>query len=191
MKDVGRPAQAERSSFSFDVNVGHPGANPVSVTLLANEAERRDLAQRWGIRSIENVSAELELGRWKRNGVRIKGLVEAAITQDCVVTLEPVSSTISERMDALFVSEGSKLARIETGDDGEMIVDSDGPDAPETFSGNSINVAAVCEEFIVLSINPYPRAEGAVFEEDLSARENEESEPSPFADLKAWRREGD
>ncbi len=191
MKEETGPARAQRSNFSFRVNVGHLGANPVKVTLQASDEERRDLALRWGVRSVEQVSAELELGRWKRDGVRIKGLVEAAITQDCVVTLEPVSSTISERIDALFVPEGSKLARFETDEDGEMVVASDGPDAPETFSGDAIDVAAVCEEFIVLAIDPYPRADGAVFEENQPPNEDAETRPSPFADLKAWRTGGD
>ena len=191
MQDDTRSAQAPQDSFSFRVNVGHFGANPVKVTLQASDEERHDLARRWGVRSVESVSAELELLRWKRDGVRVKGSVEAAITKDCVVTLEPISSTISERIDALFVPEGSKLARVETGEDGEMIVESDGPDAPETFTGDTIDVAAVCEEFIVLAIDPYPRSEGAVFEESQPASEDDDAGPSPFADLKAWRTQGD
>lgn len=180
-----------RDSFSFLVNVGHIGTNPVRVTMQADENERKDMARRWGVSSVERVYADLELGRWKRDGVRIKGVIEAAITQDCVVTLEPVPSTIEDHIDALFVPEGSKLARVKTDDEGEMIVESEGPDAPETFAGNTIDVAAVCEEFIVLAIDPYPRAEGAVFEEDQSEDEDDTVEPSPFADLKAWKTGGE
>ncbi len=187
MKQENKPAQ---NSFSFHVNVSHIGTNPVRVTMQADEDERKDLAHRWGVTSVERVYADLELGRWKRDGVRIKGVIEAAITQDCVVTLEPVPSTIEERIDALFVPEGSRLARVKTDDDGEMIVESEGPDAPETFAGNTIDVAAVCEEFVVLAIDPYPRAESAVFEDDQPEDEDNTVEPSPFADLKAWKTGG-
>ena len=41
-----------------------------------------------------------------------------------------------------------------------MHLDAEGPDSPETFSGETIDVGALAEEFFGLAIDPYPRKEG-------------------------------
>ncbi|MEM9106628.1 MAG: DUF177 domain-containing protein, partial [Pseudomonadota bacterium] len=148
--------EKNKENFSYRVNVGHISGNPVTVFLEANLREREALAERWGVDRVDCIVAELTLARWKKDGVRIKGQVKADIEQSCVVSLEPVSSHVDETFEALFVPEGSKLARIVTDESGEMVVEAEGPDLPETFTGDSIDVGAVCEEFIVLAIDPYP-----------------------------------
>lgn len=176
-----------QKSFSYKINVAHLSAKPLLVTLEADDRERRTLAERWGVSSVEAVTAELEVSRWKRDGVRIKGTVEARLTQSCVVTLDPVTSQIVEKIEALFVPEGSRLARVETSDIGEMVVDAEGPDAPETFHGDTIDLAEICEEFIVLSIDPYPRLEGVEMPPDLNGESADEERESPFAGLSAFK----
>ena len=178
--------EKNNESFSYNVNVGHLSANPVSVTMEADGRERAELAERWGVLKVDALEAELELIRWKRDGVRIKGRVKADIEQECVVTLEPVHSHIDEAVDALFVPEGSRLARMPVDETGEMVFDAEGPDLPETFTGDSIDVGAVCEEFVVLAIDPYPRKEGAVLEAADDTPAEEDRPPSPFAGLKHW-----
>ncbi|MCY6381233.1 YceD family protein [Hoeflea prorocentri] len=178
--------ESKKESFSYRVNVGHLSINPVSVTLEADERERAELADRWGVTKVNALKADLELLRWKRDGVRIKGRVQVDLEQECVVTLEPVQSHIDEAIDALFVPDGSRLARIPVDETGEMIVDAEGPDLPETFTGDSIDVGLVCEEFIVLAIDPYPRKEGAVLEAAEETPPEEDRPPSPFAGLKDW-----
>jgi hypothetical protein len=89
--------------FSYLVKVGHVSANPVTVRIAANESECRDLAKLWSVLSVIELKAELQIARWKRDGLRIRGKVEATIVQACVVTLEPVTSVIEEHLDQLFV----------------------------------------------------------------------------------------
>lgn len=176
-----------QKTFSYKLGVGHLSANPVHVTLDADERERLGLANRWGVSSVESVTADLDLSRWKRDGVRVKGTIEAHITQACVVTLDPVASIIDDKIDALFVPDGSRLARVETSDIGEMIIDAEGPDAPETFQGDAIDVAQICEEFIVLSINPYPRKEGAELPPAADGQVEDEPVESPFSGLRDFK----
>lgn len=173
-------------NFSYRVNVGHISSNPVTVFLEADPKEKKALADRWDVNRVDAVTAELTLTGWKKDGVRIKGRVQADIEQSCVVSLEPVTSHIDETFEALFVPEGSKLARIVTDESGEMVVEAEGPDLPETFTGDSIDVGAVCEEFIVLAIDPYPRKDGAALEPQAEPEEGDRTAPSPFAGLKAW-----
>ena len=179
--------EKDRKKFSFKVNVGHVSTNPVTVFLEADPDERKALADRWNVDRVDAVIAELALSRWKRDGVRIKGRVEADIVQHCVVSLEPVTDHIDESFEALYVPEGSKLARIVTDESGEMVVEAEGPDVPESFAGDSIDVGAVCEEFVVLAINPYPRLEGVVLESPEQTGDVDDTAPSPFAGLEGWK----
>jgi hypothetical protein len=99
--------------------------------------------------------------------------VVADITQNCVVTLEPIKTHIDEAVEGLFLSQGSKLARFEQ--QGEMVLDADGPDSPELFSGDLIDAGALAEEFFGLAIDPYPRKPGAVLDTSgMEAREETE-----------------
>ncbi len=180
--------ERNRKTFSFPVKVAHVGANPVSVNLEANDSERSALAERWSVLRVDAVTAQLDITRWKRDGVRIKGSVRASIVQECVATLEPVEQIIDEKLEALFVPEGSKLARIPMDENGEMVINAEGPDIPETFAGDSIDVAKVCEEFVVLAIDAYPRKEGAVVNMPDEAASNEDKAPSPFAGLEKMKK---
>jgi hypothetical protein len=101
---------------------------------------------------------------WKRNGVKVSGRVRADITQACIVTLDPVEAHIDESVDALFLPEQSKLGRQGFDGGGEILLDAEGPDSPETFSGEAIDVGALAEQFFGLAIDPYPRKHGVSLE---------------------------
>ena len=132
--------------------------------------------------------AEFEVKRWKKDGVRLKGRVRADIVQTCVVTLEPMEAKIDEPIDAIFVPEGSKLARGPILEGGEMLLDPDGPDSPETFQGDTIDAGAVAAEYAAMAIDPYPRKEGVAFSAHVESTEADEAKPSPFAALKDWKK---
>ncbi|MEM6464326.1 MAG: DUF177 domain-containing protein [Pseudomonadota bacterium] len=177
----------QKEKFSFRVNVRNLLSNPVRVVLDADEAERRALAERLGVDKVHKVVADLALTTWKRDGVRIKGEIKADVEQACVISLEPVKTCIDEEFEALFVPEKSKLNRGATDDNGELIIDADGPDMPETFSGDEIDVGAVCEEFVVLALDPYPRKDGATLDLPVDTSDEASESPSPFAGLENWR----
>ncbi|MBB4570139.1 YceD family protein [Rhizobium leucaenae] len=180
---------SDETPFSYLVKVGHISANPVDVHLEADKRELVGLAALWDVLSVEKLSAELKISRWKRDGVRIKGNVRAKIVQACVVTLEPVESEIDEDFEHIFIPEDSKLARAPAMDAGEMVLDPDGPDLPETFTGDTIDAGAVVTEFAALAIDPYPRKPGIEFEGHIEDSGEDDKKPSPFAVLKDWKKE--
>ncbi|NTF41565.1 DUF177 domain-containing protein [Rhizobium rhizogenes] len=175
--------------FSYFVKVGHISANPVEVHVEADKRELAGLAELWDVLSVEKLEADLKISRWKRDGVRIKGDVRAKIVQACVVTLEPVESEINENFEHIFVPEDSKLARAPSVDAGEMVLDPDGPDIPETFTGDTIDAGAVVAEFAALAIDPYPRKPGVEFDGHIEDTGESDRKPSPFAVLKDWKKE--
>ena len=184
-----RHAANDDLPFSYPVKVGHISANPVRIVLEANAEELKALAKFWNVVSVDYLKAELQVTRWKKDGVKIKGEVHAAVTQSCVVTLEPVTSKIDEPVEHIFVPEGSKLARMVTNEEGEIVLDPDGPDIPDQFTGDSIDVGAAVAEFAALAIDPYPRKPDAEFPEAADKEPEEEKRPSPFAALKDWKKD--
>lgn len=176
--------------FSYLVKVGHVSNNPVEVTLSADAEERAGLAKLWSVLEVKALSATFQVLRWKRDGVRIKGRVEADIVQACVVTLDPVEAHIDEPVEVIFVPEGSKLARLPVATEtGEMLLDPDGPDAPEIFTGDTIDAGVVAAEHVALAIDPYPRRADVAFESHIESSDKDDRKPSPFAVLKDWKKD--
>lgn len=180
---------ADASAFSYQVKVGHVSANPVQVHVEADARERAALGELWQVEAVNRLTADLQINRWKKDGIRIWGRVEGEIVQACVVTLEPVVSEIRQEIDQIFVPEGSKLARIVTDEAGEMVLDPDGPDLPETFVGDTIDAGAVVAEFAALGIDPYPKKPGAHFAGHIESDDAKDRPPSPFAVLKGWKKD--
>ncbi|QPC93555.1 DUF177 domain-containing protein [Mesorhizobium sp. INR15] len=148
------------SPVSFVANVARLPHKGLPVVIIADEAQRTELAREHDLLSVENYRAEILVAPWKRNGLKITGRVEADITQACIVTLEPVQAHVDEAVEALFLPEDSKFGREGFDSAGEIMLDADGPDSPETFSGDKIDVGALAEQFFGLAIDPYPRKQG-------------------------------
>lgn len=170
--------------FSHPLKVGQINHNAIELRLVPDPGELKALAALWNIPAIETLQADIKVRRWKKDGVRIMGNVTATVIQSCVVTLEPVQSRLAEEIDQIYVPEGSLLARIPANDQGELVIDPEGPDLPETFAGDTIDVGAIVAEFAALGLDPYPRKPGAEFATRLGVAEAAERPPSPFAVLK-------
>jgi hypothetical protein len=172
-----------KSPVSFDVNVLRLPRKGMPVAIDADERQRAALAGVHGLLSVESFRADLLVTPWKGDGVRIAGRVGGAIVQPCVVTLDPVPATVDEAVEAIFIPVGSSLARHMSDPSGEILVDPDGPDAPELFSGDTIDVGALAEEFFALGIDPYPRSGGAAGGVVHAEGDDDPAPPSPFAAL--------
>lgn len=180
----------ELPPFSYPVKVGHVSANAVAVHVEADARELEGLAELWDVLTVKSLKADLQIARWKKDGIRLKGRVEAEIVQECVVTLEPVESKIDETFEQIFVPEGSKLARIVTSETAEMVLDPDGPDLPEAFTGDTIDAGVVVAEFAALAIDPYPRKADINFKDHIESDPTDKSQkPNPFAALKDWKKD--
>lgn len=161
--------EQDGNPVSFEVSITRLPQKGMPVVFEADARQRQALAEVHDLLSVERFRAELLVSPWKRNGVRVTGAVHAAITQQCVVTLEPIEATVDEEIDSIFLPADSKLGRLGFGEGGEILVDADGPDAPETFSGDTIDVGALAAEFFGLGVDPYPRKPGASLEPEGDA----------------------
>lgn len=111
------------------------------------------------------------------------GRLKGVLVQACVVTLEPVPQRVDERVDLVFVPETSKLARIAPEGDGELHLDPEGADIPETFRGDTIDLGAILAELASLALDPYPRADGVEFSQHDTDPDPDGGKVSPFAAL--------
>lgn len=165
---------------------------PLTETIEATESERRALAERLELESIDSLTATVRL-RATRGGqmIRVSGVLEADVVQTCIVSLDPVPAHVSESFEALFAPP----SLIE--DPGEEIdIDpylSD-EDEPEPMLNNRIDIGELTAQHLSLGLDPYPRAGDAAFEgyddgeeEEAAAVEpdlpEEPQKPNPFAVL--------
>ncbi|MCM2505805.1 DUF177 domain-containing protein [Aureimonas altamirensis] len=187
MKDEKPVVDAGRRCLDLTVVVRSLPKTGNRVTFEASDKERAALAAFLEILSVDALTADLTVAPWRRDGVSVKGAMSAIVRQVSVVTLEPVEERIDQDLDLVFLPEHSRLARIDSGDDGEIHLDPDGDDIPETFSGDRIDLGAALEEQLALALEPYPREDGAAFEAFDTDPEPDARAPSPFAGLKGLK----
>ncbi len=170
------------SPISFPVHVSRLPKKGMPVKIVADADQRAALAAIHGLQAIESLEADLLVEAWRADGVRVSGDIRAELQQICVASGDPIPTGIDARFEALYVPDGSKLTR-PRGEGGEMMIDPEGPDMPETFEGDTIDVGQVAEEFFALELDPSPRREGAAF----APAGDEEPEGPLQAKLKAIR----
>lgn len=173
----------DHPAISFKADVSRLPESGITVRMDATSEELEALALRHGVEEVTSFHAEIKLTRWKMDGVRARGYVDADIVQRCVVTLEPLEMRVREEIDMIFLPEGADLVRNAPGEGQELIVDFDGEDVPETFSGNKIDLGGVAEEIFDLGIDPYPRKAGAEIAANSDVAREADTGNSPFAAL--------
>lgn len=174
------------SPVTFLAHVARLPQRGMPVVIEADEKARLALARLHGLEAVRAFRAELLVERWRRDGVRVSGRVSASVVQRCIVTLEPVEAMIDEGVEITLLPEQSHLVRIPEG--GEMVLDAEGADIPDTFDGESIDIGALAEEYFELAIDAYPRKAGAAVAPVADGQP--EKEPSPFAKLANWKPKG-
>ena len=171
-----------RSAIAHMISVNRLPQRGMPVRLEANDKERAALARDHGLVEVKNFIADLTVAKWRGDGVKVTGTVAADIVQTCSVTLEPMDAHVDNDVDAVFVPENSKLARMDTDANGEILLDAEGPDSPESFAGDQLDVGHLAEEFFELGIDPYPRKPDAQLP-PVSEADREPAKISPFAKL--------
>lgn len=168
----------------IEIDVTRLPAKGRRVKFEASDKEMQALASSFGLLNVETFGAELHISTWRRDGAKIEGSLLGKIEQSCVVSLKPVSQTINEEISLIYVQEGSPFAKPELDANGELLLDPDGADLPDTFDGTSIDISLLMLEVFALAIDPHPRAEGVSMDEIYKSDENvDDRPPSPFAVL--------
>ena len=88
----------------------------------------------------------------------LSGRLRADLSQACVVTLEPVASTVEEDFEAVFWPQEDMPAPVS----GEVAID-DEPEREPIVAGQ-IEVGRVVFESLAAALDPFPRKPGAVLD---------------------------
>lgn len=127
------------------------------VSLAADERERAALARRFGLLAVARLEARFRLER-EGAGVLAVGRVEAAVTQACSLSGEPIEARVDEPVRLRFVED--EVA-------GEEVELTEGDLDTMRIEGGAIDLGEAAAETMALALDPFPRAPGA--EEALRA----------------------
>ncbi len=150
------------------------------VHIIATDAEKAALADQAGILGISRLEASFHVIKGSGSLVAVQGHIAADVTQACSVTLDPVTETVEADVALTYTLKPSDLGK-------EIDLAPDDEDFPEPVEDGQIDFGALVAEYLVLNLNPYPRAAGASFDEQQWSDhdpDDEVSEPAhPFAAL--------
>jgi hypothetical protein len=127
--------------------------------IIADEHARAAVARLAGVVDLPRLEASFDLTPHRDNGMRIIGRVSAAVIQTCSVSLESMTSEVTEEVDLVFLpspAEASGPTRREV----EVLLE----DEPELLIDGKIDLGGIATEFLMLGINPYPRKADSLFE---------------------------
>ncbi|HET7852633.1 MAG TPA: DUF177 domain-containing protein [Methyloceanibacter sp.] len=148
-----------------------------------NRAERETIAALLDLRALDRLTFTFRLHRRGQGRLALQGTLAAAVTQTCVVSLEPVESTLDVPVEVEFwpvpMIDDLAASPDEAASHGTL-------DWPEPIEGGKIDLGPVIYETLATALDPYPKREGVSFEwsETPSTGAEPEQAESPFAALK-------
>jgi uncharacterized metal-binding protein YceD (DUF177 family) len=158
--------------FSREIRAHDIGGHTRQQMIEADEAERAALARRFGLLTLDRLTAALELRR-EAAGIRVTGQVHGSGDQACVATGEPLPFLITEPV-ALLLTEAAP--------EGDEIELADADLDTEPLAGDVIDMGEIAAQAFALGLDPYPRstkpAPGVISEDEARAK------ASPFSVLK-------
>lgn len=170
------------------VSLNELGGGPVEFDIVPTPEELKGLARRFNLRSLDSLHASGLVSELRGGAaLRVEGRLRASLTQNCVVTLEPVTQTVDEP----FCLDFGDNADVIDAATGELVVAPD-QDRPDPMPVGGIDLGEIVSEQLALAIDPYPRKEGA----DLDAVLRQhgisagDGKPNPFAALAALKSKG-
>jgi uncharacterized metal-binding protein YceD (DUF177 family) len=176
-------AMSDRLELSRPFDVQSLGGGEVAVEIVTTAEERAALARRFDLLSLDELRAEMRVSGSALGTVRVTGTMDAVVEQACVVTLDPLRSTLRGTIERSFQEV---LEEDKQGGEIEVRVDDD---AADPLVGGEIDLGEVVAEQLGLELDPFPRKPGAVFEPPAEETADSGEEPaSPFAGLAALKK---
>lgn len=159
-------------AFAFRVDIGELPAGGRVYEVEAGAAERDAIARRLGAPALNRLRGVFAL-RATKGGLVLEGRLDAALTRECVVSLEPFEEVLEEDFRIVFARAAGPA-----GEDGALLVEED---TPEPLEEDSLDLAEILVQQLSLAMAPHPRKPGA---EPLRAAGGRTETGSPFEKLK-------
>jgi hypothetical protein len=184
------PAEQE---WSHKVAAADIPAAGLKIEIEADERQRRDVARRLKVESVEGLAASFKVTRAAGSAlISVTGSVAGRVTQLCVSTGKPVVSEVYEEFDAYYTDRDSTVSFIKArherlgrmGDAEVQILEEHDDPEPLTEEGE-IDLGELAVQYLSLAVEPYPRAEEAKNAPETTVKEPETHRP--FEALKNWK----
>lgn len=152
--------------------------------IVASPEECAAIAQALDLVSLDSLVFSYTLKRLGDGKIRLKGQLQAACQQRCVISLDPVEAVISEQAEIEFwPPEQLSLLEEQAGEDGVDIP----LDGPEPIIDGEIDPGQLAYEIFASGLEPYPRKSGAEFEGVGADALPETEKDGPFAALQVLK----
>ena len=157
----------------------------VQGEIVAMPSELAAIAKLLDLKGLGQLTFTYRLNHGGGDRLRLTGRLTASATQTCVVSLEPVESSIDVPAEAEFwreelIDQLQKSAD-EPGGPGHL-------DWPEQIVDGKIDLGPFIYETLATSLDPYPRKQGVSFDWSQGAPGQGGSGSGPFAALAGLKR---
>ncbi len=121
------------------------------ITVTATDEECSAVSSLFGLPAIATLSGRFVVTPERRGQFRVHLEVTAAVTQTCVVTLEPVEQSIVEQATLILMPHDIAARTEERADEPDII----------PVSGQNTDFGILLTEQLALALDPYPRKRDA------------------------------
>ncbi len=152
------------------------------VQRKATREECALLARSLDIPTVDRLEVRYHIKPLSGGRYRLEGTLIADVVQSCIVTLDPVRSTIEDQIQVEFRSDAPQEPQGKLGD--ELIVLE--VTEYEPLEHNRLEVGRIIAETLAAALPAYPRAPGAALEKH-EAGPTEPGPANPFSALAGWK----
>ncbi len=175
------PMSRIRPEFSRPIAADSVGSQAQHREIVADAAERAALARRFGLLSLDRLTAVLELRRHAGEIIGLTGRLVGDVVQSCVVSLAPVPAHIEADFEASYAAAKAASPAVD--------LDPLDREGPEPLIDGEIDLGEAVAQQLAITLDPYPRAAGAALPAGDFARAGEQTgKKQPFAVLEALKK---
>ncbi|MEM6913135.1 MAG: DUF177 domain-containing protein [Pseudomonadota bacterium] len=160
-------------SLNRTIEIAQLSEEPIEQAIDVSPNDLQTVARRLDVPAVLSLAGTLQAVR-HGSLVRLEGKIDATLERMCVVSLEPMTETISETFSVDYTTDPTEAE----GDEPDVDLD-----APEPLAAETLDLGDVLLEQLVLAMAPHPRREDAKAPNDPGAGK----ESSPFDVLKALK----
>ncbi len=189
---------AEKTEWSYLVDAEDITAEPRTYTFTADERQKIDLCRRLNLLSIESIEANVTVQQVGGGTIHAMGTIAADVVQGCVISLSPVPAHIEDEFEGWFGDKARAVSFAKARSDREAkkahteIEILEESIDPEPIINGKVDLGELATQYLSLSLDPYPHAEGVAYEfgppeKEGKGDEGAELRKSPFEALKDWK----
>ena len=148
---------------------------PQVIDITANKSERELLSERCLVLSVNSFTARITIIKSSSHEFEAKGSLKAEVSQICVVTLEMMINQISTQFVQKYSTHDLNISD-------DLVIGPDDEQPPDPIVSDDIDLGELASEYLLLSIDPYPRS---IESDDKKYKlQTNTKEDGPFSNLK-------